>query len=158
MKLEIVKYPDERLRLKSEPVSNINKNFIEQLAYTMFFNKGLGISAIQVGRPEQIFLVDGMLWDRKDYMVFINPEITFESPEKISVEEGCLSFPGLFIKVKRAKEVHVKALDINGNEFSIVGNNLIAQVLQHEYDHLTGKLFIDMASFMEKKKISKLEY
>ncbi len=160
MLLNIIKYPNEKLRLKSEPIDilNIDKTFIEDLAYTMFYNKGLGISAIQVGRPEQIFLIDGYLFDRKDYVVFINPQIVETSKEVIISEEGCLSFPDVFIKIERPKSIKIEANDIHGERFDLFASGLLARTLCHEYDHITGKLFIDMANFLDKKRLKKVGY
>ena len=161
--LEIVKYPDKRLRLKSEKILNINdeiRSLVDKMIDTMHANNGLGLAAIQVGVPKRLFIID---WhqhetneiDRSKVMVFINPEITDCSEEIISKDEGCLSLPGIKADVKRFKRCKVKAFDINGKPFEMEPEELLSVACQHEYDHLNGILYIDRLSQLKRELLVK---
>ena len=150
--LEIKKYPDPILRKKCEEVKEIApdiKQLINNMIETMEENKGVGLAAPQVGVLKRIIVA------QTDYgpKAFINPEIIKKTKEKEIMEEGCLSFPGLWLKVERAKGVEITALDSNGNKIKAVG--FLARILQHEIDHLDGILFIDRISFWQRLKIRK---
>jgi len=144
--LQICTYPDAVLRQDAEPIDNVNSDIlrlIDDMAETMYDAPGIGLAANQVGRPLRLILVD---LQRQDYehglIVLINPEIVAASGE-ITYEEGCLSVPDYFASVKRAGEVTVRGLDRSGKQVQIEASGLLAVVLQHEIDHLQGRLFID---------------
>ena len=154
MILEIRKYPHPILRRKSEEVKKVTpelKRLIEDMIETMEKNDGAGLAAPQVGILKRVIVAE----TERGPIGLINPEIIKKSKEKILAEEGCLSFPGLFLKIKRAKEVEVKALDVEGKEMKIKAEGLLARVLQHEIDHLDGILFVDKISFWQKWKIKR---
>ena len=158
--LDVVKYPDPRLREPTVAVDAIDdgiRELVRDMADTMFAQNGAGIAAIQVGRLERIFLLDGRIAGREDDVpvVFINPEIV-ETGRGISIaEEGCLSFPGVFVEVKRPRWVKVRAQDEHGNTFEIEGDGLLGRALQHEHDHLTGRLLVDMVGLVKKEMIKR---
>lgn len=134
---------DEILRKKCRAVEDINdriKILVKDMLDTMYENNGVGLAAPQVGILKRVFVVDVM--DGKGAKVFINPEILEKSGEQID-EEGCLSLPGRHKAVNRANKIKIKALDIDGNEFVLEAEELLARAIQHEYDHLEGVLFID---------------
>ncbi len=144
--LPIKIYGEEVLRRKASPVTDINGelvDFLDSLVLTMKQAKGLGLAANQVGRTDRIFAIDMSYFDTlKQPLVIINPVVVASSGEA-TAEEGCLSFPGLFMPVTRAKSAAVVGLDRNGKEIIIEGSDLVARVLLHEIDHLDGTLFID---------------
>lgn len=153
MILEIKKYPNSVLRKKCKVVEEITeeeKKLIDDMASTMHKNNGIGLSACQVGVLKRISVVD--VEDGKGLRVFINPEIT-EKKGEVFFEEGCLSIPGLFLKVKRAKEITVKALNEEGKEFTLKADGLLAICLQQEIDHLNGILIIDRIPFFQRLKL-----
>ncbi|HET6585176.1 MAG TPA: peptide deformylase [Nannocystaceae bacterium] len=158
--LDVVKYPDPRLREPTVAVDAIDdgiRELVRDMADTMFALNGAGIAAIQVGRLERIFLLDGRVAGREDDVpvVFINPEIV-ETGRGISIaEEGCLSFPGVFVEVKRPRWVKVRALGLDGEPFEIDGDGLLARALQHEHDHLTARLLVDMVGLVKKEMIKR---
>ena len=130
-------------------------------------NQGVGLASSQIGELKRIIAVrfedgakifnskqgeESRFWRAKRAMVLINPVIIKKSKETEVIEEGCLSFPGLFLKIKRAKEIEIKALDENGKEIRIKDNGLISRIFQHEIDHLEGILFIDRLSFWQRLK------
>ncbi len=157
--LDIVTYPDPRLRQPTVAVEGVDeaiRALVRDLTDTMYAHDGAGIAAIQVGRPERIFLVDGRVatGDREaDPVVFINPEIVETSGGVEGGEEGCLSFPGVFVDVRRPRRAKVRARDLDWNVFEIEGDGLLGRALQHEYDHLEGRLLIDMVGFVKKEMI-----
>lgn len=135
---------DEILRKKSRVVEDVNDNIRELLndmVETMHSQNGVGLSAVQVGILKRVIVID--LYDGNEPLKLVNPEIIKEKGNQ-EVEEGCLSFPNQFAMVNRPKEVVVKALDENGKPVTIKGKDLLAQALEHEIDHLNGKLFIDI--------------
>ncbi len=153
MILEIRKYPDPVLRKKCKPLEKItqeDKELIRNMASTMYQNNGIGLSASQVGVLKRISVVN--VEDGKGLRVFINPEI-IEKKGEIIFEEGCLSIPGLFLKIKRAKEIMVKALNEEGKEFKLKADGLLAICLQQEIDHLNGILIIDRIPLFQKLKL-----
>ena len=134
---------DELLRKKSKKVEEIDdkiKELVDDMIETMHQKDGVGLAAPQVGILKRVVVID--LYDDKGPYVLINPEIVKEKGEQ-EVEEGCLSFPDKFGKVKRPAEVVVKALDRDGQEYKLKGKGLLAQAISHELDHLDGILFID---------------
>ena len=140
----IVKHPDPLLREKSVPVKNITPNIhklLDDMAETMYAANGVGLAAPQVGINKRLVVVD--VGD--GVIELINPEIISMEGEQIG-PEGCLSIPGLTGEVKRAMKCKVRALDRNGNEFEMEGEELLARAFQHEVDHLDGILFIDLVT------------
>lgn len=147
----IVIYGDPVLREVSKVVNEITpeiKNLVSDMKDTLKKAQGLGLAAVQVGVPVRLFILDLSLIDLSESLrVFINPEI-LESAGEVELEEGCLSFPGLYQKIVRSEKVRVKALDQDGNEFILDAEGMKARAILHEYDHLEGKLFIDRMSPM----------
>lgn len=149
MILLIKKYPDPVLRKKCQEVKELTEEIKKlglDILETMIVNQGVGLAAPQVSQLKRIIVV------HSKPQVFINPKITKKSRETVTGEEGCLSFPGLFLKIKRAKEVEIEALNENGEKISLKAEGLSARVFQHEIDHLDGILFIDRLSFWQKLK------
>ena len=155
----IVKHPDPRLRLPTVPVTAVTdeiRQLCEDLADTMFAANGAGIAAIQVGAFERIFLVDASVAGGREEdppVVFINPEIIWLSDDIENKDEGCLSFPGIFVPVKRSFRARIKAMNLDGELFEMEGEALFARALQHETDHLTGRLLIDFVGPLKKQMI-----
>jgi peptide deformylase len=144
--LEICTYPDPILRRKAEPVTAIDRELrklIDEMAETMYAAPGIGLAANQVGKAQRVLVID---LQRPEYdqglVVLVNPRIVAASGET-TYEEGCLSLPEFFSNVKRYDQVTVQALDKDGNPMEISASGLLAVVLQHEIDHLEGRLFID---------------
>jgi peptide deformylase len=154
--LKILEYPDPRLRTKAVAISNFGKALqsqIENMFETMYAAPGIGLAATQVDFHHQLFIVD--VSENKDNpLVFINPEIT-ELRGVEEMEEGCLSFPGVYAKVERADSLTIKALDRDGKEFTMDADGLLAVCIQHELDHLQGKLFVDYLSALKRQRIRK---
>ena len=150
MTKEIVKYPNSILRKKCEEVKEITEDIKklgqEMMTIIMTENQGLGLAAPQIGELKRIIIVQ----TEKGPEVFVNPEIIKNSKKTETGEEGCLSFPKLFLKIKRAKEAEIEALDLQGEKIKIKAEDLPARVFQHEIDHLDGILFIDRISFFQK--------
>lgn len=142
----IVTYGDPVLREVSEAVEVINqqvKDLVSDLAETLKKAQGLGLSAVQIGVLQRVFVVDLSAVDITETLrVFINPEI-IETEGEIEMEEGCLSFPGIYQKIVRPSGVKVRAIDLEGREFVLEAGGLAARALLHEYDHLEGKLYIE---------------
>jgi peptide deformylase len=123
---------------------------------TMFAANGAGLAAIQIGSDLRIFVVDGHVAGGDEAappVVFINPELTLLPDESETSEEGCLSFPGVFVPVKRALRARCRALDLEGKPFAVEGQGLYARALQHELDHLNGRLLIDMVGPVKREMI-----
>jgi len=140
--LEIKIYGAPILREKSKPVKKITPeilNLVQDMTETMYATSGIGLAAPQVGVSKRIIIADG---GEEGVIALINPKIVDEEGEAIA-EEGCLSLPDIYAKVKRSSQVTVEALDLDGEQIKITKKNLIARVLQHEIDHLEGVLFID---------------
>ena len=157
----IVVYPDPRLRQPSVVVTAVTdeiRTLARDLADTMFAANGAGIAAIQVGSPERIYLVDAVVVGRAETdppMLFINPEIIWLGEETETKDEGCLSFPEIFVPVKRATKARVRAMDLDGKVFEADGEGLFARAMQHECDHLSGKLLIDFVGPLKKSMIKR---
>ena len=160
--LEIKFYPDPILRKKCEEVRGVTEE-IRSLGFemieTMTENEGIGLAAPQVGELKRIIAVhpikERSLEEKtlRSPQIFINPKIVKKSKETLIDEEGCLSFPGLFLKIKRAREVEIEALNEGGEKIRVQAEGLPARVIQHEIDHLDGILFIDKLSFWQKLKL-----
>ena len=152
--LDILKYPDPRLHTVAQPVAEVNdqiRHIVSDMAETMHASKGIGLAATQVNIHQQIVVMD-LSEERNELRVFINAKITEQSGEQV-YEEGCLSVPGIFDKVKRAAEVVVEALDENGKPFTLHADGLLAVCIQHELDHLKGKVFVEYLSRLKQNRI-----
>ncbi|MFZ6861813.1 peptide deformylase [Undibacterium sp. Ji67W] len=153
--LNILRYPDPRLHKKAKPVTVFDENLkklIADMAETMYDAPGVGLAASQVDVHEQLVVIDTS--ETNDQLqVFINPEIIWASEEKKVYDEGCLSVPGVYDGVERPAEVKVKALDANGNPFEIHADGLLAVCIQHEMDHLLGKVFVEYLSPLKRNRI-----
>ena len=123
------------------------------MADTMYDAPGVGLAATQVDIHERIVVID-VSDEQNELRVFINPEITWTSPEKKSWREGCLSVPDFYDEVERPAQIKVKALDLDGKEFEIEADGLLAVCLQHELDHLEGKVFVEYLSLLKRNRIS----
>lgn len=157
--LTVLRYPDEKLRTIAKPVTDFGpalQTQIDDMFETMYEEKGIGLAATQVDFHQQLIVMD--LQDDVDRpKVFINPEIITKSGDFCN-EEGCLSVPGIYAKVDRCEFVTVKAQDREGNEFTVEADELFAICIQHEMDHLKGKLFVDYLSPLKRQRIKqKLE-
>ncbi|MDG5901904.1 MULTISPECIES: peptide deformylase [Shewanella] len=157
--LKVLRFPDERLRTQAQPITEFTAELqtqIDDMFETMYQEKGIGLAATQVDYHKQLIVID--LQDEVERpKVFINPEIIASSGDFCN-EEGCLSVPGIYAKVDRAEFVTVKALDRHGNEFTVEADDLFAICIQHEMDHLKGKLFVDYLSPLKRQRIKqKLE-
>jgi peptide deformylase len=152
----IVLYGDPVLREKAKPVEKVNqavKDLVAGMVATLKNARGLGLAAPQVGESLRIFIVDLSALDLTEPLrVFINPQI-LETSGEVMLEEGCLSFPGIYQKVSRPEKVKVRATDIDGHEFELAASGVLARAIQHEFDHLEGKLFIDYISSLSRALI-----
>ncbi|CAL4323393.1 peptide deformylase [Buchnera aphidicola] len=143
--LKILKYPDKRLKKIAQPVKNINKkiqNIINNMFYTMYHNEGIGLAAPQVNINLQIIVIDIMKNNKKKPIVLINPKKIFAS-EYIHMEEKCLSIPGKKKVIIRSKNIEINAINYYGEHINIKTNSLLSICIQHEMDHLIGKLLLD---------------
>lgn len=156
--LEILEYPDPRLREVAKPVAKVTpeiKKLCEDMAETMYAAPGVGLAANQVGVLLRIFVIDVAGEDEpSELRVFINPDI-YEKDGVQTWNEGCLSFPGVSEEIKRAEHVRVRALDADGKEFDLEADGLLAVAIQHENDHLDGVLMIDKLSALKKRMASR---
>lgn len=155
--LEILEFPDPRLRTVAKPVEKVDdelRNLIDDMLETMYDANGIGLAASQVDVHQRILVID-VSEERDEPLVFINPIITPLTDTLDSYEEGCLSVPGFYESVERPERVHVKALDHNGEAFEMECEGLLATCLQHEVDHLDGKLFVDHISRLKRNRIRK---
>ena len=152
--LKILQYPDERLHKIARPVVQVNeatRKLVRDMAETMYIAPGVGLAATQVDVHERIIVLD--VSETHDQLrVFINPEIITSSGEE-ECEEGCLSVPGIYEKVRRAAKVTVRALDENGKPFTLDAEGLLAVCVQHEMDHLVGKVFVEYLSQLKQSRI-----
>ncbi|GAA6205525.1 peptide deformylase [Thalassotalea sp. SU-HH00458] len=158
--LDVLRFPDERLRTKAAPVAEVNediKNIVADMFETMYAENGVGLAATQVNIHQRIVVID-VSEDKEQSYVLINPEIIKKNDEIMINEEGCLSVPSNYAKVERHTEVTVRALDINGEVFELDATELLSICIQHELDHLDGVLFVDYLSPLKRKRIqTKLE-
>ncbi|MEY3759515.1 MAG: Peptide deformylase [Pseudomonadota bacterium] len=154
--LTILEFPDERLRKKAAMVKTVDdkiKKLVDDMLQTMYDSHGVGLAATQVDVHQRVIVID--VSEEKDDPIFlINPEIIEKDGIKES-EEGCLSVPGFFEKVKRAEHIRVKALNRDGQSFEFEATDLLAVCVQHEMDHLNGKLFVDYISSLKRQRIKK---
>ncbi|ASJ40025.1 peptide deformylase [Vibrio vulnificus] len=152
--LQVLTFPDDRLRTVAKPVEKVTpeiQKIVDDMIETMYDEEGIGLAATQVDIHQRIVVID-ISESRNEPMVLINPEI-LEKRGEDGIEEGCLSVPGARALVPRAAEVTVKALDLDGNEFTLEADDLLAICIQHELDHLQGKLFVDYLSPLKRKRI-----
>jgi peptide deformylase len=152
--LAILRYPDERLHRVAAPVEHINdeiRRLVKDMAETMYAAPGIGLAATQVDVHLQVIVLD--LSETHDQLqVFINPEI-LEAHGEAECEEGCLSVPGVYEKVTRAERIKVRALDADGRQFILEATGLLAVCIQHEMDHLKGKVFVEYLSRLKQSRI-----
>jgi peptide deformylase len=154
--LNVLCYPDPRLHKVAKPVVQVDariKKIVSDMAETMYEAPGVGLAATQVDIHERIIVID-VSDGQNELMVFINPEIIWASAETKSWREGCLSVPEFYDEVERPSEIRIKALDIDGKEFEIAADGLLAVCLQHELDHLQGKVFVEYLSILKRTRIS----
>jgi peptide deformylase len=154
--LTILEFPDERLRKKAAVVKTVDdkiKKLVDDMLETMYESKGVGLAATQVDVHQRVIVID-VSEEKNDPLFLVNPEIIEKDGIKES-EEGCLSVPGFFEKVKRAEHVRVKALNREGQSFEFEARDLLAVCVQHEMDHLNGKLFVDYISSLKRQRIKK---
>nr|WP_315468663.1 peptide deformylase [uncultured Undibacterium sp.] len=153
--LNILRYPDPRLHKVAKPVTVFDarlKQLAADMAETMYDAPGVGLAASQVDVHEQLVVIDTSE-DNSQLQVFINPEIIWESEERKVYDEGCLSVPGIYDGVERPAEVKVRALDLDGNPFELHADGLLAVCVQHEMDHLKGKVFVEYLSPLKRNRI-----
>lgn len=152
--LDILNYPDPRLHTVAKPVKEVNatiRRLIDDMAETMYAAPGIGLAATQVNQHVQLLLVDTS--ETKDQLqVFINPKILERDGEQV-YEEGCLSVPGVYESVTRAEKILVEALDKDGNRFTLEAHSLLSVCIQHEMDHLLGKVFVEYLSPLKRNRI-----
>jgi peptide deformylase len=153
--LNILRYPDARLHKVAKPVTEFGDRLttlVADMAETMYEAPGVGLAASQVDVHEQLVIIDTS--DTKDDLkVFINPEITWSSDDKQVYDEGCLSVPGIYDGVERPSRVKVRALDLQGKPFELEADGLLAVCIQHEMDHLKGKVFVEYLSPLKRNRI-----
>jgi peptide deformylase len=155
-KREILHFPDPRLRNVAEPVDVVDdeiRQLVDDMFETMYDAPGIGLASIQINVPRRVIVVD-ISEDKSSPLCFINPEILSKEGEE-SMDEGCLSVPDIFETVKRAEKIRVRALDRDGNAFEMDAEGLLAVCIQHEIDHLDGKLFVDYLSNLKRQRIRK---
>jgi len=153
--LNILRYPDPRLHKVAKPVTVFDarlKQLTDDMAETMYEAPGVGLAASQVDVHEQIIVIDTSE-TRSDLRVFINPEILWASEDRQVYEEGCLSVPGIYDGVERPSQVKVRALDVEGKPFELSADGLLAVCIQHEMDHLKGKVFVEYLSPLKRNRI-----
>ena len=155
-KLPILEFPDPRLRTLAKPVAQVDdalRQLVDDMLETMYAAPGIGLAATQVNVHQQLLVLD-VSEDHNQPMVFINPEILRAEGHQV-YQEGCLSVPGIFADVKRAERIAVKALDRDGKAFELEAEGLLAVCIQHEMDHLAGKVFVDYLSPLKRELVRK---
>jgi peptide deformylase len=155
--LEILEFPDPRLRIEAKPVVDVSDDtriLIDNMLETMYAAPGIGLAATQVNVHQRVLVMD-VSEDKSRPLVFINPEITVLDPQQGEYDEGCLSVPGFYETVTRPQRISVSALDRDGKPFHCQLEGLAAICLQHEVDHLNGKLFVDYLSVLKRQRIRK---
>jgi peptide deformylase len=157
--LTILEYPDPRLRTHAQPMTPADftpelARLIDNMFETMYAAPGIGLAATQVDFHKQLIVID-VSKERTEPLVFINPEILSMSSDQATLEEGCLSVPGVFDEIVRPARIRVRALDRNGQPFERDCEDILAVCVQHEMDHLNGKLFVDYLSELKRERIRK---
>lgn len=153
--LNILRYPDPRLHKVAKLVTTFDdrlRKLVADMAETMYAAPGVGLAATQIDVHEQVIVID-LSSDSDELRVFINPEITWASEETQVYDEGCLSVPGIYDGVERPARVKVRALDMDGAAFEVEADGLLAVCLQHEIDHLKGKVFVEYLSPLKRNRI-----
>ncbi|MEO5703310.1 MAG: peptide deformylase [Gammaproteobacteria bacterium] len=156
-RLDILHFPDPRLRNKAAPVAEVTDEIrvlIENMFETMYDAPGIGLAATQVNVAKRVVVIDVSLQNNEP-LCLINPEILGQGETVVQTEEGCLSVPDIFEPVQRAEQIKVRALDRSGKPFELDASGLLAVCIQHEIDHLNGKLFVDYLSGLKKDRIRK---
>lgn len=157
----VLKFPDPILRQPTRPVTEFDRPLLELLADmtdTMYAKNGAGLAAIQVGAPLRLFIVEPTVAGKHENdppVVFINPVIEWMSDETETSDEGCLSFPGVYVPVKRALKARTRALGVDGKEFVAEGEGLYARAMQHEIDHLDNRLLVDFVGPVKRQMIKR---
>ena len=153
--LDIRRYPDTRLHTVAKPVKQVDervRTLVADMAQTMYAAPGIGLAATQVDVHELVIVID--LSDARDHLqVFINPDIIAHSDERADGEEGCLSVPGIYDEVERFARITVRALNLDGQPFELQASGLLAVCIQHEMDHLKGKVFVQYLSRLKQSRI-----
>ena len=155
-KLNILKFPDPRLRTKAQPVAVVDesiKTLVRDMFETLYKAPGIGLAATQVNVHKRVVVID-VSADQSEPRVFINPELEVSGP-LVETEEGCLSVPGYYEPVARRQKAEVAAVDAQGQPFRLDAEGLLAVCIQHECDHLDGKLFVDYLSNLKRTRIQK---
>lgn len=153
--LNILRYPDPRLHKVAKPVTNFDvriKTLVADMAETMYDAPGIGLAASQVDVHEQVIVIDTSE-TRSELRAYINPEIVWASEEMQVYDEGCLSVPGVYDGVERHAKVKVRAFDADGKQFELEADGLLAVCIQHEMDHLKGKVFVEYLSPLKRNRI-----
>lgn len=153
----IIRYPNKVLKKKSKEIKKITPEIKEltlDMEETMVKNEGIGLAAPQIGSLKRMIVIQV----NKEPAVFINPKIVKKSKEKEIMEEGCLSFPGVFLEIKRPRKIEVEALTLNGEKVLFETEGLLSRVFQHEIDHLDGILLIDRINFWQRWKLRLPKY
>ena len=154
--LDILRYPDPRLHKVAKPVTEFGtdrlRKLVADMAETMYDAPGVGLAATQVDVHERVVTID-VTEAQEELMVFINPEITWASDDRQVYDEGCLSVPGIYDGVERPSKVKVRAFDVDGKEFTVEADGLLAVCIQHEMDHLVGKVFVEYLSPLKRNRI-----
>ena len=158
--LKILEFPDPRLRTIAEPVEQVDdevRKLIDDMFETMYDAPGIGLAATQVNVHKRIVVID-LSEDKSEPLVMINPEFEVLTEDQDQMQEGCLSVPGFYEHVERPNRIRLKALDRDGHPYELIAEELLAVCIQHELDHLNGKLFVDHISRLKRDRIrSKLE-
>ncbi len=155
-RLTILEFPDSRLRRVAEPVESVSdreRQLAADMLETMYHARGIGLAATQVNQGVRLLVLD-LSEDRNEPKVFINPEIIARSGSQVC-EEGCLSVPGIYAEVDRADKITVRALGLDGEPFEMEADGLMAVCIQHEIDHLDGKVFVDYLSPLKRRMVEK---
>jgi peptide deformylase len=153
--LPILCYPDPKLHKVAKPVQQVDariRTLVADMLETMYDASGIGLAATQVDVHERVIVID-VSEERNQPLVLINPEITWASPEKQQNDEGCLSVPGIYDGVERASSIKVRAIDADGNAREIAADGLLSVCIQHEMDHLVGKVFVEYLSPLKRNRI-----
>jgi peptide deformylase len=153
--LNILQFPDPRLYKKAKPVAVVDdriRTLVRDMAETMYAAPGIGLAATQVDVHERVIVID-VSEEANQLLVLINPEITWKSDEKQVYEEGCLSVPGVYDEVERSARIRFKALDAEGQPYEMDVEGILAVCVQHEVDHLDGKVFVEYLSMLKQSRI-----
>jgi len=156
-KLNILEFPDPRLRTLAKPVETVDdeiRRLIDDMFETMYAAPGIGLAATQVNVHKRVVVMD-LSEEKNEPLVFVNPEFESLTEELEPYQEGCLSVPGFYENVDRPQKVRIKALDRDGQPFELIAEGLLAVCIQHECDHLNGKLFVDYLSTLKRDRIRK---